>query len=546
MTDHPDTPDPRDPSDLDAVLAALFPLAAGEDEAGQGALPDAPRVSAHFAGAGDAALLDAAAADAGVRRLLSDVAVVTAQGDKVDPRNVDPQNVDPPNVDPQRNGHAGNGHVRAPLSDAVRARAIAAFDGDVPVDVSVENDPRADEAAREPAVAANGRGRVLRLASVWRAAAAAVLVGGTAVGVALVASRSVEAGPALSIEAIERLDGHGAIAAEGPREARLGQRFVAGGARRLSLRLKGGARVLLGAGDELRVACDGSECGRAALALDHGEALVSAPRAHARKGELPDGVRILLPDGAVLDVRGGAAHVAVSATGEPLISLREDGVAYYFPGGQASFPRTGLPQRLVGPTTNGPAAKTLFRDLEFFGGAPRRGTLDRDVSAPLWRILKGGDARSGARGALARASDAEGLPAVRFDLAPGESARLAWLPDGAALAAASLAIRVETRPGNLSPTGRPVPDAPVGSLEVSLAGVPGASAVMPASLRTDGAAAPSRVEFSLPSGWGAGGGSREVELVFSAKDAPVRAWFTGAVFRMPETVTSGGDPGGGR
>jgi hypothetical protein len=299
--------------------------------------------------------------------------------------------------------------------------------------------------------------------------------------------------------------------------------------------------VVLGAGDELRVACDGAACGRAALALDRGEALVSA--AVAERGSAA-GVRLLLPGGGVLEVLRGAAHVAVTPGGETAVALREDGEALFTPARAAS---AGPAERLVGPAsvvvsatgvrTSGRAAATLFRDLEFFGGPLRRGSLDRDVSVPLWRIKSSGG--GGPRGALARASDAEGLPAVRLDLAPGESARLAWLPDGAALVADRLEVRLEVRSGATGPGRGGASSAetgPRGRLSVSVPGVPGATASAEAAPASEGAR---RLTLPLAAGWASAG--RETEIVFTAADAPVRAWFTGAVFRAPAA-----SPGGGR
>lgn len=488
-------PDPGFDSALQDLLKSLPP------EVDDGPSPDPARVAAHFSGVGDAALLDAAADREGVRGLLADVAdaVVAAE------REPDAQALRP----------------------EVAAAAIAAFESS-----SATSDDRmpADRNGHDPAAralpergASRPRGRVLVLV---RVAAAVLLAGGAAVVVALATHRPVEAAPTLQLAGVERVDPTGLVAAEGPKKVPIGGLFATGDAGRMALKFAGGARVVLGAGDRVRVACDGETCGRAALALEKGEALVAA-------SEPAEKVRLLLPGGGVLDVDHGAAQVALTERGEAAVVLRADGEALWAPPGATS------PRRLTGPATvlltpagvevRGQAPESVFLDLQWFGAGLRPLPRDREAPAALWRILPAPGA--GARLAE-RASDSGGAPAIRFDLGAGESARVGWLPDAAAAGAERIDVRLDARaalplPSNpgIGAGGDPEPTR----LFLALEGVEGATAE---AVLSPGETGPVRLSVPVPAGLARSLEGREAVLSLRATGGPVSAWFTGATFRF--------------
>ncbi len=493
--------DPGLDSALEDLLKSLPP------EEPDGPVPDPARVAAHLSGVGDAALLDEAAARDSVRRVLSDVADAVLSTDDV------------PDV--------------ADVSPAVLAGAVAAFGAPSAEASEASYPPRDLRPGTEDLPPARPAARRWLLGTA-RAAAGLLVVAGTAVAVAALLGRSVEASPSLVLAGVESMDSSGTVAAEGPRRVAIGQRFQGGAAGRMALKFAGGARVLLGHGDEVRVACDGATCGHAALALDRGEVLVSA----ADGGGTP--VRLLLPGGGVLDVSHGVVHVALTAAGEAAVSLRPDGEVIWGAPGKKETERVAGPATvllsLAGAKASGPAAESVFRDLEFFGGeffggSVRKPSRSRDVPATMWRILA--PAASGR--AAARASDDEGSPAVAADLDRGDSVRVAWLPDDEAFLGGRIVVRVRVQgAGGIAP-----PDAPPAAVRVALEGVPGAEASLEAGT---GGGGPGSAVLALPRGWGSLLAGKEAVLSISATGAPVRAWFTAASFLPAGGETPRPDP----
>jgi hypothetical protein len=434
-------------------------------------------VAAHFAGVGDESLLEEASRSPEVRRLLADVASAEA------------------------------GLASEPVSASLRSRALAAWDAPV--------------AARAVPLADADAPRALRPVARWPAAAraaAAVLVVATPLAVFTLPGGPVEAAPSLAVDGIERLDLSGGVAAEGVRALEVGRRIAPGPTEIVSLRLAGGSRVVLGGGDDLRVACDGSACRAAALALESGEIVLSAAAASP--------VSLLLRGGGRVDLLPGDANVAEGAS-HATLALRAGARASWTPPGAAR------PVSLVGPATvsldgvagdAGAAARApsdaLFRDLAFFGGRLNEAPTERVASAGQWRILR--PAAGAASGPAVRASDAAGVPAIRMDLAPGGAARLAWRPEPGALAAG----RIEALPRWRVRPAAAAAGAGAPRLFVSVEGAPDRVAVPAPSRADDGV----RVSLALPASLRDGG---EAVLSFSVEGAPAVAWFEGTAYGSP-------------
>ncbi len=281
--------------------------------------------------------------------------------------------------------------------------------------------------------------------------------------------------PSIEVAGVDRLHRDGRLEAGRERTLGFGAVVAPDAGERVAVALPGGGRVVLGDDDAVEVACDpavGDGCERAALALLRGEALVVA-------GGATTGSAVLLLPGmgraagmGRLEVTAGAVHVALGAATVAEVALRADGrVRFTAPGIEArewAGPgRVALHGGAGDWDAGGAAAASLFRDLEFFGGAPVSTRPDRRVSARAFTVL---EADGGAR-----PSDG-GAPALRFDLGVGRQARLAWTLDEVAADARSVRLLVRVQPRLAGPGGAPLPDTPFPRVVFEVEGVPGATA----------------------------------------------------------------------
>lgn len=508
MTD--DTPDPA--READARFAAWFAAAMGAAAPRPPAPIDAARVAAHFDGAADEALLASAADDADLAALLADVARARAD------------------VAAGTSAGTSAGIEPVAISPAVAARAIAAF-------------PAATGERSAPTPA----GRVVRGGWWGRraavAAAALVVLVPAALWLATGLGSRATGRPSIEVAGVERLHRDGRLEAGGERTLRFGSVVAAEAGERVAVALTGGGRVVLGDDDAVEVACDpaaGDGCERAALALTRGEALVLAGGAEV------GGAVLLLPGTGRaagmgrLEVTAGAVHVALGAAAVAEVALRADGRVRFTAPGLAAREWSG-PGRVAlrggagDWDADGAAAASLFRDLEFFGGAPVAERPDRRVSARAFTVL---EADGGAR-----PSDG-GAPALRFDLGVGRQARLAWTLDAVAADARSVRLLVRVVPRFAGPGGAPLPDTPFPRVVFDVEGVPGATATWEVPQEHSGAPRAART-LVLP--WPADAARPRagdpVVVRVRAERAPVRVWFDGAAFSFVPASAAGSHQG---
>ncbi|MFO0934589.1 MAG: hypothetical protein U1E39_18030 [Planctomycetota bacterium] len=494
---------PEAARDADARLAAWFEALARSGAASGASAPaasDPARIAAHLDGAADEALLDAAADDPDTAALLADV-VATRDEAAAAPRPV------------------------APLPASVRDAALALIRARV----------RGRAAGRSLAAGPGRWG--------WRAAlaAAGVVVAGAAALWFAAGLASRDAGrPSITVAGVERLHRDGRLEAGGEQRLGFGAVVAPDAGERVAVALPGGGRVVLGDDDVVEVACDpagGDGCERAALALTRGEALVAAG------GATTGGAVLLLPGTGRaagmgrLEVTAGAVHVALGAATVAEVALRADG--------RVRFTAPGLePREWSGPgrlalrggagdwDAAGAAAASLFRDLEFFGGAPVSARPDRRVSARSFTVL---EADGGAR-----PSDG-GAPALRFDLGVDRQARLAWTLDEVAADARSVRLLVRVQPRFAGPGGAPLPDTPFPRVVFEVEGVPGATATWEVPQVHSG---PPRAARTLVLPWPAEAvrprAGQPVVVRVRAERAPVRVWFDGAAFSFVPASATGG------
>jgi hypothetical protein len=167
----------------------------------------------------------------------------------------------------------------------------------------------------------------------------------------------------------------------------------------------------------------------------------------------------------------------------------------------------------------------VFRDLEFFGGAPRTQRPERRVSVRSWRVLDAG-AGPGRNG---RDSDVGGAPALRFDLPRDGEARLTWTVDDAAADARSLAVALRVRSALAEPSGLAIPDTTLPRVRVRVEGVPGAEASLDPEAARQGR---SSHVLSLPLPEGALTAGRPLVLIVQVERAGAAVWFQGAAFHF--------------
>jgi hypothetical protein len=264
---------------------------------------------------------------------------------------------------------------------------------------------------------------------------------------------------------------------------------------------------------------------------------------------------LVLPGGGRVAVEAGLAHVAVTEDGTTFVSLdagasvcccdadrcRAPGAPRAVGPGTFVAARSGLVPAPAGSAA-GRAAASAFRDLAFFGGAPAAGSTGRATSALFWRVVRAPDA-AGRAVAPARASDADGVPAIRVDLEASPEratvARVAWRPDAPSRAADALTVSLAARAARSGPGGDgPVPDAPLPRLVVTAETADGrvlAEASVEAGPEMGAAAgpratAPLRVTLALPPDWLERVGEDEIVVAMRAERAPAVAWFRSAHF----------------
>jgi len=222
------------------------------------------------------------------------------------------------------------------------------------------------------------------------------------------------------------------------------------------------------------------------------------------------------------------------------VALRADGrVRFSAPGLEArewSGPgRVALHAGAGDWDADGAAAASLFRDLEFFGGAPVAERPDRRVSARAFTVL---EADGGAR-----PSDG-GAPALRFDLGVGRQARLAWTLDAVAADARSVRLLVRVVPRFAGPGGAPLPDTPFPRVVFDVEGVPGATATWEVPHEHSG---PPRAARTLVLPWPTDAArpraGESVVVRVRAERAPVRVWFDGAAFSFVPASAAGSHQG---
>lgn len=530
---------PDDPLDAPDALRdgeAVRPQDARPGGAGIPA-PDPGRVAGHFAGVGDGDLLDLAARDEAVRRLLGDVAVVVAEAEAEE--------------------EAG---ACRPLSADVRARALAAFASAAPARRRAPA-PRLDDPSRptlpslEEARAEGGRRRRWSRVAI---AAAVLLIPG--VGLA-VSSRGVEAA-SLPLEGFDRVGAGGDVETGGPRRLPIGARVEARAGERVALRLVGGTRVVLADRAQMAVGCDApcdGGCGGAVFEIEAGGVVVAAGA-----GASASSVAVRVPAAGRVDVFSGAARVERDGAGAVSLSLRSDARVRWSPeGGVArelvgpavvslgaasptgTDPATGVPGGggggRAGPGSSDAAIDAgAFRDLEFFGGPLRRMGDEVRVGCRRWRILADAaepaapsDGSSAAprpvRLAGARRSEMGGAPAIRFDFDGGDVGRVAWPADAPAYGARRVEVRFRAIPA-ASATGGPA------TVRVRLEGVPGAEGSVPLDAPPASAAdgeAPRLLRAILPlpaSFRDAPSGLSDLVLSFGVEGGPSTVWFESVVF----------------
>ncbi len=487
-------------------------------------------MAGHFAGVGDSDLLDLAARDESVRRLLVDVAVVEAE--VVEAEVIGAEALAQAQARAGAASGAASGAVtsrdgvvpatagRRPLSPAVRARALAAFAGagarrtragiaaSAPVDsaaVSSSSDvgpalsrvgpalSRVGPALVGPALVGQSGALVApRRGFRWgRAAIAAAVLLVPSVGLA-VSSRRVEAA-SLPLEGYDRVGAGGDVETGGPRRLAIGQRVEARPGERVALRLVGGTRVVLADRTQMAVGCDApcdGGCGGAVFEVESGAVVVAAA-----EGPTVSPVALRVRATGRVDVWSGAARVDRDGTGAVSLSLRSDARVRWSPEGGSARELVGPAVLVLGASGRGdvPAAAIdamAFRDLEFFGGPLRRMGDEVRVGCRRWRILEegaaapSGPARSsaGAGGRLARARRSEmgGAPAIRFDLEGGDVGRAAWPADAQAYGARRVEVRFRALPAaSLSgPEGAPPPEGARRAIRVRLEGVAGAEGLV--------------------------------------------------------------------
>jgi hypothetical protein len=504
----PDASDFPDP-ELEAWLSRHLPEAG--EPATEGPGPDPSRVAGHLAGVGDESLLLDAARRPGVRRVLADVADAAAAAEE------------------------SARHERG-LSPGSRAEILAAFDAAVPAPAEAADDDGAEPAETEAAPRS-------RSATWARVAAAAVLLAGASLPIVL--GPTAAAGPALPVDGIERADGAGWVSVEGPKRMSLGARLDAGLGERVAVELEGSGRVVLAGGARTKVGVDTSANQRPTLLLDEGAALLVAAEAPAG-APTTAGPRVLLHGAGWVEARTGASRASVPGPASTALA-RIDVPA----GSTAAWGRTGSrPEEAVllrgpgaflvrreGPPEAGPVAEDALRELVLFGSVASPPPSERRTSSRFWRVLRGASPASrGAPAAAGTPADLDGQPAVRFDLlagrpdAPASVARVAWLPDGEALAQDVLVVSLAARPapgeaaagGARPPRVRARAESSSGAVlsETSVDAVPADA----------GGAAPLRAVLALPAGWRDAVGGGEVVVALEAEDAGARVWFLGATF----------------
>ena len=538
--------------------------------------PDPGRVAGHFAGVGDGDLLDLAARDEAVRRLLVDVAVVVA--DVLAAGEVDSE--------------VGTAIGRPSLPADVRARALAAFAAAAP--------RRAREpAAREPAARAEFRSADAPSADAppadatlvegslvdgpsldaarrrrrrWgRAAIAAAVLLVPGIGLA-VSNRAVEAA-SLSLEGFDRVGAGGDVETGGPRRLAIGQRVAAGAGERVALRLVGGTRVVLADRAQMAIGCDtpcDGGCGGPVFDVETGGVVVAAAA-----GPSVSPVAVRVRSTGRVDVWSGAARLDRDGAGAVSLSLRSDarvrwspegGVArelvgpavlsFGKPGRDAAGAGAGAGVRVAttdrdgmagggGGTGPGDAAidAAAFRDLEFFGGPLRRLGDEVRVGCRRWRIVEEGTGASAPRLARARRSEMGGAPAIRFEFDAGDEARVAWPADAPAYGARRVEVRFRARSATSSGPGVASP-----TVRVRLEGVPGAEGFVsfdttPAGTPAAGTPAAGepamggesprllRALLPLPASFAdAPSGLRDLVLSFTVEGGSSTVWFESVVF----------------
>lgn len=527
------------------------------------ASPDAARVAGHFAGYGDGPLLDAAAAHPGIRRLLVELAQVRAElgeGAGVD-------------VGPAARFDAAERAPGAEVSPSVRRRALEAFQSggrSVVERVSaaharagcIVGDPSdVVDAGRRPSSPSAHAAPLRRPRRLRYAIAASILLLPAAGFLAL--GRRTEAA-ALAIEGVDRVEAGGAVETDGPRTIAMGEHVASGPGERVALRLVGGARVVLGDRTRLSVGCDApcdGRCGGAIFDVESGRVSVAAstavpsPASGSSSPAARDAERVALrvPSAGRVDVLDGAAQLERDASGAVRLFVRADARVRW-------SPRSGGTQELVGPAlvrlddpsgvavpghggeagpSSGRDDASVFRDLDFFGGAVRRAGDEIRVGARRWRIREddelapvGGasaaDAPRASRPPTARGrrSEAGGAPAIRFDLDAGATGRISWPADAPVLAARRLEVRVR------------VEATQAGELRVRLDGVGGSEAgvtlpprrVAPSLGAAEGGPRLERIVFDLPPEFATRRAMSDLVLEWTAVGTDASIWFEGAVF----------------
>nr|MDJ0522413.1 hypothetical protein [Planctomycetota bacterium] len=200
--------------------------------------------------------------------------------------------------------------------------------------------------------------------------------------------------------------------------ATLGRVFAPREDELLSFGLAHDGLVVVGAGDAVRVTRPTARVPGTAptvLRLESGEARLATTRDAPVPLEV-DGVGLLV-------LTEGAAHVALhaeTADGAPAVALAEHSVARFHRADGTSVPLAGPTRVLLaadGVRSFGTPARSLFRELAFFGGPLPPVTQVRTVSARLFDVREG-DVRRG-RQDLRLLAAADGKDTA---------ARLAWRP----------------------------------------------------------------------------------------------------------------------
>lgn len=362
---------------------------------------------------------------------------------------------------------------------AVRDAALAAWDENAP---AVQEAPvlafpseRTRVARSEPL-----RARRMRTPLLLRpyAAAAALLV---ALGAGLLlfgGNEEAQAGLQLRALSHRNLESTMGMSHIEPRYfAALGRVFAPGDSELLSFGFADEGLVVVGEGDAVRVTRpDTSPAGvavpEAVLRLESGEA-----RLATRAAPIPlevDGIGLFV-------LEEGAAHVALhaeAADGAPAVALAEHSVARFYRADGTSVPLSGpthVALKADGVKSFGSPARSLFRELAFFGGPLPAATQIRNVPARLFDIRAGAASR-GRQDIRVLEADADEPTAVR----------VAWRP--AAVLYDAQRLRVALR----APRGTTVSLAQTGADDLE------------ATVQRDGGSSEpglSTVEFTLPAAW---------------------------------------------